>query len=121
MLSSIYCLPEYFEIYACNDTKASNDNAKIKLVSNFRYDIYYIIIYKNVINNFVTGLIPIFSLAWFNYKIYKCFIKRRDDFAEGRYMSNYLDVFDPFIRKSENQIEIVLHPYDLNQMFGKHY
>ena len=83
MLSSIYCLPEYFEFYLCERTTASN-RTKIELApSNFRLNEYYIIIYKNVLNNLVTGLIPIFSLAWLNYKIYKCLNERKNKRING--------------------------------------
>ena len=82
IFSIIYCLPEYFETYVCEHITKHNVT-KIFVVSNFRLDKYYVIIYKNVLNNLVTGLIPIFSLASLNYAIYKHLIQRRIEIATG--------------------------------------
>ena len=65
----IYCLPVYFETYVC--TRKEENIVKYIFEINFRFDKYYIFLYKNIYDNLATVLIPLLSLAWLNNKIYK--------------------------------------------------
>ena len=67
----------------CEHHITTHNVTVVHVVSNYRLDQYYVIIYKNVLNNLVTGLIPIFSLAWLNYAIYRNLIQRRIEIATG--------------------------------------
>ena len=67
--SMIYCLPVYLETYVC--TRKEENIVKYIFEINFRFDKYYIFLYKNIYDNLATVLIPLLSLAWLNNKIYK--------------------------------------------------
>ena len=56
-------------------------NVTSELVSSvFRNDYYYLLLYRNIANLLVTGVIPFITLAYLNFRIYnsmKTFIERR--------------------------------------------
>ena len=100
LFSIIFKLPEFFEVTTetipfhdiSNNTNLSSpvlSDEKIDekyntstslVVSNMRANHWYVLVYMNISNLIVTGLIPLFMLAYFNLYIYQgmqIFIQRR--------------------------------------------
>ena len=76
LFSIFYSLPHLFEAYYCKDEE--NNNFEL-VISKFRMDKYYIIIYRTVLKNVLTGLIPLFALGILNYLIYKHISASKND------------------------------------------
>ena len=103
----IYCLPVYFETYVC--TRKEENIVKYIFEINFRFDKYYIFLYKNIYDNLATVLIPLLSLAWLNNKIYKLMKirtlqikellerKKSNEEEEGLFQVLYTKMFLEFI------------------------
>ena len=101
MISIIYMIPEFFEFsilrHELEDVNKSADfNATVLseklasdglnyiltqiIVSDLRWSETYVLVYMNIGNILITGIIPLFLLAYFNFYIYrgmKTFLKRR--------------------------------------------
>merc|ERR1719334_3043562 len=97
LLAFAFKLPEFFEIaikrdiIRNNEEKIKNDNENQNLtilseenevnaeytistkliLSTFRMDYYYVLLYMNIVNIIVTGIIPLIMLAYLNFRIYK--------------------------------------------------
>ena len=101
MISIVYMIPEFFEFsilrHELEDGKKSayfnstvlseklaSDGLNYILtqiiVSDLRWSETYVLVYMNIGNILITGIIPLFMLAYFNFYIYrgmKTFLKRR--------------------------------------------
>ena len=97
LLAFAFKLPEFFEIAIKRDTirnneeniKNDNENQNLTILSEenevneeytistklilstFRMDYYYVLLYMNIVNIIVTGIIPLIMLAYLNFRIYK--------------------------------------------------
>ena len=66
-------------------TPPNNGSVNYKEAVGYRFNYHYIIIYKNILDNLATGLIPLLSLAWFNYEVYKGLIQRTINLTISKY------------------------------------